>query len=90
MRQYMGLGKLMPAPMSGYELGTILDSAAFSFDLEARCADVKQRTEEICQNWEANLKGTKNDRPRLLVTGCPNTGVRDKIIKTAVHSCIQL
>lgn len=28
------------------------------------------------------LQGKASDRPRLLITGCPNSGVRDKIIKT--------
>lgn len=83
MLRYMELGKLVPAPISGYELGTILDSAAFSFDLEARCADVEARTEKLLRNWEQNKKGTTSNRPRILVTGCPNTGVRDKIIKKA-------
>ena len=29
-----------------------------------------------------SYKVKQSDRPRLLITGCPNSGVRDKIIKT--------
>ena len=74
MLKFMELGKLNPAALSGYEIGTRLDSAAFSFDLE-------ERTAEVLRDWEATRTGQKSSRPRLLVTGCPNTGVRDKIIK---------
>ena len=81
MRRYLELGKLNPAPMSGYEMGTRIDAGAFSFDLEQRCALVEKRTEEVIADWEANKKGTANDRPRILVTGCPNAGVREKIIR---------
>ncbi len=82
MLRYLELGKLDPAPLSGYEMGTRVDAGSFSFDLEQRCAAVEQRTEEILADWEANYKGKSSERPRLLVTGCPNAGVREKIIRT--------
>ena len=51
-------------------------------ELEQRCAAVEARTREVLADWEANYKGKESDRPRLLVTGCPNSGVREKIIRT--------
>src|SRR5699024_806791 len=33
------------------------------------------------EKYENELKGTKSDRPRILVTGCPLGGVRDKVLK---------
>ncbi len=81
MRKYLELGKLDPAPMSGYEMGTRLDSGSYSFDLEQRCNLVEARTAEIIAEWEATKKGTKSTKPRILVTGCPNAGVREKIIR---------
>ena len=81
MREYLELGKLNPAPMTGYEMGTRVDSGSFSFDLDQRCDEIEKRTAEVIAQWEATKKGTKSNRPRLLVTGCPNAGVRDKIIK---------
>lgn len=81
MLRFMELGKLNPAARSGYEIGTRLDASAFSFDLEERCNEIEARTREVLESWEKNVKGTESRRPRLLVTGCPNTGVRDKIIK---------
>lgn len=81
MLRFMELGKLNPAALSGYEIGTRLDASAFSFDLEERCNEIEARTREVLESWEKNVKRTESRRPRLLVTGCPNTGVRDKIIK---------
>ena len=81
MRRYLELGRLNPVAMSGYEMGTRVDAGSFSFDLEQRCSEVEKRTAEVLADWEANYKGKPTDRPRLLVTGCPNAGVRDKIIK---------
>ena len=81
MKTFMELGKLDPAPLSGYEMGSRVDAGSFSFDLDKRCDEVEKRTAEILANWEATKKGTKSDRPRLLVTGCPNAGVREKIIR---------
>lgn len=81
MRRYLELGQLNPVAMSGYEMGTRVDAGSFSFDLEQRCSEVEKRTAEVLADWEANYKGKPTDRPRLLVTGCPNAGVREKIIR---------
>ena len=81
MKAFLELGKLEPAPLSGYEMGTRLDAGMFSFDLDERCDTIEKRTAEVIADWEATKKGTPSDRPRLLVTGCPNAGVREKIIR---------
>ena len=82
MREFLELGKLNPAPMSGYEIGTRLDSGSFSFDLDQRCNEIEKRTAEILAQWKETQAGKPSDRPRILVTGCPNGGVREKIIRT--------
>lgn len=81
MRNYLELGKLNPSPISGYEIGTTLDAGSFTFDLNERCADIEKRTAEVRADWEANFKDTPSSRPRLLITGCPNGGVREKVIR---------
>ena len=78
MKAFLELGKLDPAPLSGYEMGTRIDAGAFSFDLDERCDIIEKRTAEVIADWEATKKGTESERPRLLVTGCPNAGVREK------------
>jgi benzoyl-CoA reductase/2-hydroxyglutaryl-CoA dehydratase subunit BcrC/BadD/HgdB len=79
--KYLQLGQLIPAPMSGYEMGSRVDAGGFSFDLDERIRTLEERTTEAYADWEANKKGKETGHPRLLVTGCPNAGVRDKIIK---------
>ena len=81
MKAFLELGKLEPAPLSGYEMGTRLDAGMFSFDLDERCDTIEKRTAEVLADWEANKKGRPSNRPRLLVTGCPNAGVREKVIR---------
>jgi benzoyl-CoA reductase/2-hydroxyglutaryl-CoA dehydratase subunit BcrC/BadD/HgdB len=80
-RNFLELGKLIPAPLSGYEMGSRVDAGGYSFDLDQRIQEMEKRTAEVYADWEANKKGKESTRPRLLVTGCPNAGVRDKIIK---------
>ena len=80
LKAFLELGKLNPAPMSGYEMGTRLDAGSFSFDLEGRCREIETRTAQVRAAWECGK--TSRRRPRLLVTGCPNAGVREKILRT--------
>ena len=81
MREFLEIGKLDPAPISGYEMGTKLDAGNFSFDLEGRCRLVAERTRELREQWERDFRGKPSLRPRVLVTGCPNGGVREKILR---------
>lgn len=82
MVDFLELGKLCPAPISGYEMGSRMDGLGFNFNPEDRIRIIKERTAEVLADWEANYKGKENKKPRILITGCPNNGVRDKIIKT--------
>lgn len=79
--KFLELGKLNPSPISGYELGTRLDALGFMPDINERIETIEKRTKEVIEDWEKNYKGKKSKRPRILVTGCPNGGVRDKTIK---------
>ncbi len=81
MLNFLELGKLNPAPVSGYELGTRLDTLGFNPDIEERCRLIEERTEEIRKDWEEKYKGKTSSRPRILVTGCPNNGIREKTIR---------
>ena len=79
--KFLELGKLNPAPISGYEMGTRLDALGFNPDIEQRCRIIEERTKEVIKDWEENHKGKPSKRPRILVTGCPNSGVREKTIR---------
>ncbi len=81
MLNFLELGKLNPAPISGYEIGTRLDALGFNPNMEERCRIIEERTAEVLKDWEENYKGKESKRPRILVTGCPNSGVREKTIR---------
>ena len=80
--ELLELSKLNPSPISGYEIGTRLDSLSFIPNIDDRCAAIRQRIDEVKKDWEENYKGKQSKKPRILITGCPNGGVRDKTIKT--------
>ena len=79
--EYLDLGKLNPSPISGYELGTKLDTLSFIPSMEERCKQLRERIDKVKADWETNYKGKVSRKPRILITGCPNGGVRDKTIK---------
>ena len=81
MLRFLELGKLNPAPISGCEIGSKLDSLGFDPDIEHRCRVIEARTDEVLRHWEENFKGRSSARPRILVTGCPNSGIREKTIR---------
>jgi len=77
---FYDIGCLKPTPLSGYEINTLIDSNTFLFDTEEKIAILEKRTAELREDYEKNFKG-KSSRPRILITGCPTGGVREKIIR---------
>lgn len=74
------IGKLKPCPASGYELSSLAESVQFLFSSEEKIQTLENRAAELETRYETELKGTSS-RPRILITGCPINGVREKIIK---------
>ena len=81
LKNFFALGRLNPIPLSGADMSAIQEGFGFNFEREKRNADLKLKTIEIYKKWEKELKGTKSKRPRILITGCPVIGVREKILK---------
>jgi benzoyl-CoA reductase/2-hydroxyglutaryl-CoA dehydratase subunit BcrC/BadD/HgdB len=75
------LGKLNPTPISGYDINTTVEAIGFKFDKNEAYDEISKRTLELKEKYEKELKGKKSSRPRILITGCPTGGVRDKVIK---------
>ena len=70
---------LVPSPVSGYELSTLVEATDFTFTSKEKIHNIRQKVQYVKQLYNHKLKG-KSLRPRILITGCPNFGVRDKII----------
>ena len=72
------VAKLKPSPVSGYEISTVAESADFHFTDD----DLVAKIQKITREFRERVREDKGNRPRVLITGCPNAGVRDKVIKT--------
>jgi len=86
LMDFYELGKLNPSPISGYEINETMEALGFQFDRKAQCDFIVERTKELKNKYEKELKGNKSNKPRILITGCPINGVRDKVIKTIEDS----
>lgn len=86
LRKFFELGKLNPSPLSGVTMSGTQDAFGFNFDREAKNKALVEKTEELYKLWEKELKGKKSNRPRILITGCPVGGVREKILTTIENS----
>ena len=80
MLDFFEIGRLKPSPLSGYEISTIIDTNSFLFDTEEKIALLNNRTAQLRKDYENNFAGQPS-RPRILITGCPSGGVREKIIR---------
>ena len=71
------VAKIKPSPVSGYEISTVAESADFHFTDD----DLVAKLEKITKEFKSRIRHEGDNRPRVLITGCPNAGVRDKVIK---------
>lgn len=78
---FYSLGKLNPSPISGYEINTVMEAIGFEFDKKKMRQDIAKRTEELKEKYEKEFRGRESNRPRILITGCPTGGVREKVLK---------
>ena len=78
---FFELGKLNPPPITGYGISTLVETLGFTFNRKAHYKELEEQTQALKELYEKELKGTKTDRPRVLLTGCPVGGVREKVIK---------
>lgn len=77
---FFELSALDPSPVSGLEQFNVKEAFGFQYDVKAKNSEIVKRTTELKEYWEKNLKGTTDTRPRILITGCPLGGVKEKIL----------
>lgn len=78
--EFFELSSLVPSPISGLEQFNVNESFGFRYDREQKNIELVNRTKELKEHWEKNLKGKKEKGPRVLITGCPLGGVKEKIL----------
>ena len=80
LRKFFELGKLNPSPLSGVTMSGTQDAFGFNFNREEKNKSIVEKTKEVYEMWEKELKGKKSKIPRILITGCPVGGIREKIL----------
>lgn len=77
---FFELSALDPTPISGLEQFNVKEAFGFQYDIRKKNDELVKRTQELRTHWEKELKGTIDSRPRILITGCPLGGVKEKIL----------
>ena len=88
MLEIYSVGQLEPCPVSIREFCEAMDGAGFAFDRGKTIHQMAERAREIKEEALANgailtgkgVERPKSKKPRILITGCPNIGVREKIL----------
>lgn len=86
LQEFYGLSKMTPPPMSGYDMHTVLQNVGFKFDRELLKKELRNLIDDIKNKYEAGARPISEDKPRILITGCPIGGVAEKIVKTIEDS----
>ena len=81
LKELYSLGKLVPPPISGYDMYKVLDGAKFTFDKEEQNARIREMIKELKKIHERGESKIPTSAPRILITGCPMGGVIDKVAK---------
>ncbi len=75
------LGKLVPPPFTGQELLGVLYGATFKFTSQEIVDSLNELKEKTLEEYEAGARPVSEDKPRILITGCPMAGATTKIVK---------
>lgn len=82
MAELLEMGRLVPSPLSGMDLVNILEGYDFTFTKEQKTEMVARAIEKAKARYEEIKDDPRyQKRKRLLITGGPNAGVKQKIIQ---------
>ena len=81
LKEFYSLGKLVPPPISGYEIYKVLEGANFTFDTKEQNERLTKLIEHLKEGHKNNEGPISKNAPRILITGCPIGGVYEKVVK---------
>lgn len=81
LSNFYSLGKLVPPPISGYDMFKILNGVLYIFDKKEQIKKLDKITTSLRAAHARGECKVSSTAPRILITGCPLGGVADKIIK---------
>lgn len=79
MKEFYGLCKQDPSPMTGMDLFNVLVGASFDFDRVALPSKIRDLTQKVQEEYAK--KQNIEIKPRILITGCPMGAATAKVIK---------
>jgi len=79
LKDFYALGKLNPPAISGMDLLKVLYGTTFKFEKEDTIHELNELTEQIKDAYNSGEK--LEQKPRILITGCPIGGVTEKVVK---------
>lgn len=85
LRNYYGLSKLCPPPMTGYDLRKVIQGTLYIADKEKEINDIYSIIDETMKNYNNGIRPVSPSSKRILVTGCPLGDSTEKVI-TAIES----
>lgn len=78
--ELMELQKQVPPPMFGCDMHNVLEGSKFTFDQQASLSALCNITQKIRNDYELGKRPVPEDAKRILVTGCPISGVMEKTV----------
>ena len=78
--KFLELGKMDPPPLTGKEFATILSGIQFEFSHSDRMKKIQGVIDSALESYEKGERPVSEDAKRILITGCPMSGVIDKTV----------
>lgn len=80
------LGKLVPPPFTGQDLLGVLYGSTFKFTSDEIINSLNELRNNTLDEYEKGNHPISEDKPRILITGCPMAGATTKIVKLIEES----
>lgn len=79
--EFLELGKLTPPPLTGFEMGTVIDGLNYEFNIDEKSEKLRALIDDTLEKYNSGENRVSKDAKRILITGCPIGGVINKTVK---------
>lgn len=79
--EFLELGKLIPPPLTGFEMGTVIDGLNYEFNIDEKSEKLRNLIDDTIEKYNSGENHVSKDAKRILITGCPIGGVINKTVK---------
>lgn len=79
--EFLELGKLTPPPLTGFEMGTVIDGLNYEFNIDEKSEKLRNLIDDTLEKYNSGENRVSKDAKRILITGCPIGGVINKTVK---------